>query len=65
MLGVTKISAASRTSVGGYSLEENKDSQFEVMDSRSVTEITSTLSLKGFDPVLTDWRGISNTWGDP
>ncbi|UCH94228.1 MAG: 2-iminoacetate synthase ThiH [Candidatus Aminicenantes bacterium] len=59
-LGVTKISAASKTSVGGYCVEENKDPQFEVMDKRSVTEIVGTLDQKGFDPVFTDWRRITN-----
>lgn len=55
-LGVTKISAASKTTVGGYCGEQNKDSQFEVMDKRSVDEIVSMLHSKGFDPVFTDWR---------
>ena len=55
-LGVTKISAASNTSVGGYCLEQNKDPQFEVMDKRSVDEVVSMLHSKDFDPVFTDWR---------
>ncbi|MGD2086529.1 MAG: 2-iminoacetate synthase ThiH [Candidatus Aminicenantes bacterium] len=63
-LGVTKISAASKTSVGGYCLEQNKDPQFEVMDKRSVAEIVTMLDNKGFDPVFTDWRppGNRNQW---
>ncbi|MCP5103236.1 MAG: 2-iminoacetate synthase ThiH, partial [bacterium] len=59
-LGVTKISAASRTTVGGYALHECNDSQFDVMDRRSVEEIVAILKEKGFDPVFTDWRRISN-----
>jgi 2-iminoacetate synthase len=59
-LGVTKISAASKTTVGGYSSEENKDPQFEVMDHRSVDEIAAVLNHRGFDPVFTDWRRITN-----
>lgn len=59
-LGVTKISAASRTTVGGYALHECKNSQFDVMDRRSVEEIVVMLKQKGFDPVFTDWRRISN-----
>jgi len=64
MLGVTRISAASKTTVGGYSLchANTKAPQFEVMDNRSVKEIVEMLEQKGFDPVFTDWRadGIRN-----
>lgn len=59
MLGITKISAASKTNVGGYSLEENNDPQFDVLDNRSVNEIVDMLKNKGFDPVFTDWRRIT------
>lgn len=62
-LGVTKISAASSTSVGGYSLRlsaDHENPQFEVMDNRSVTQIVAMLRKKGFDPVFTDWRRIPN-----
>lgn len=59
-VGVTRISAASKTSVGGYSLGDNlhEDPQFEVIDSRSVQEIVDMLNANGFDPVFTDWRRI-------
>lgn len=62
-LGVTKISAASSTRVGGYSLRPSPDGdvpQFEVMDNRPVAEIVSMLRENGFDPVFTDWRRIAN-----
>lgn len=62
-LGVTRISAASRTSVGGYSLrhcENHEDPQFKIMDTRSVAEIVAMLQQQEFDPVFTDWRRISN-----
>jgi len=59
-LGVTRISAASKTTVGGYSSgqENHEDPQFEVIDSRSVQEIVGMLNANGFDPVFTDWRRI-------
>jgi 2-iminoacetate synthase len=57
-LGVTKISAASKTSVGGYCAAQNKDPQFEVMDKRSVNEIVERIQHNGFDPVFTDWRPL-------
>ena len=59
-LGVTRISAASKTTVGGYSLCAARDPQFDVMDNRSVEEIVNMLEQKGFDPVFTDWRRIPN-----
>ena len=43
LLGVTKISAASKTSVGGYSGVNEKNPQFEVQDNRSVREIISMI----------------------
>ncbi len=63
ILGVTKISAASRTTVGGYALENKKNPQFEVQDNRSVREIISMIKKKGYDPVFTDWRRIENSFG--
>ena len=62
-LGITKISAGSNTSVGGYTLKapEDQDPQFDVEDQRSVKDIIQTLKQRNFDPVLTDWRRIENT----
>ncbi len=61
-LGVTKISAASKTSVGGYTTEnpDELDPQFDIQDERSVDEIVSMLKARNFDPVFTDWRRIDN-----
>jgi 2-iminoacetate synthase len=59
-IGVTRISAASKTNVGGYTSCETKNPQFEVIDNRSVGEITNMLRSQGFDPVFTDWRRIDN-----
>jgi 2-iminoacetate synthase len=61
-LGITRISAGSNTSVGGYSIHppEGQDPQFEVEDKRSVNEIVQMLKLQHFDPVFTDWRPITN-----
>lgn len=59
-LGITRMSAGSNTSVGGYTLidEEIQDPQFDVSDHRSMEEIVTVLKRKNFDPVLTDWRRI-------
>lgn len=60
--GVTKMSAGSLTSVGGYAEggEKGKDGQFEVHDQRNLAGIKSMLVAKGYDPVVTDWRSIMN-----
>ena len=59
-IGITRMSAGSNTSVGGYTLKapEDQDPQFDVEDRRSVTDIIRLLKDRDFDPVLTDWRRI-------
>src|SRR5665213_2033761 len=61
-IGITRMSAGSNTSVGGYTLleEEKQDPQFDIKDERSVDEIIKLLKAKNFDPVFTDWRHIEN-----
>ena len=56
-LGVTKYSAGSITEVGGYSLSNNSESQFETDDHRTVNEIVNMLKLKGYQPIFKDWEG--------
>lgn len=61
-LGITRISAGSNTSVGGYTLKsaEEQNPQFDVADHRSVKEVIQLLKAHNFDPILTDWRRIEN-----
>ena len=54
-LGITHMSAGSKTNPGGYSEPEESLEQFSVSDERSATEICSMLKDKGFDPVWKDW----------
>lgn len=56
-LGVTQISAESKTNPGGY-LDNNFSEQFKINDERSLQEILFTLNKKGFDPVFKDWSFI-------
>ncbi|MFH1386326.1 MAG: 2-iminoacetate synthase ThiH [bacterium] len=58
--GVTKISAGSSTSVGGYAINGCEPKQFSIHDRRSPKEIKNWLAAKGYDPVVTDWRSIPN-----
>jgi 2-iminoacetate synthase len=62
-IGITRMSAGSNTSVGGYTLleEERQDPQFDIKDERSVNQIVQLLKAKNFDPVFTDWRHIENS----
>jgi 2-iminoacetate synthase len=61
-LGVTRMSAGSNTSVGGYTLKtkSEQDPQFDIQDNRSIKDIIQLLKSKNFDPVFTDWRRIEN-----
>jgi len=61
-LGITRISAGSNTSVGGYTVDdpERQEPQFDIEDTRPTNEIISMLKKRSFDPVLTDWRRIKN-----
>ncbi|MGF1753082.1 2-iminoacetate synthase ThiH [Vibrio makurazakiensis] len=55
-LGVTSMSAASKTQPGGYALEEQELEQFEISDERSAASIESMIRQRGFDPVWKDWH---------
>ncbi|MBB5172293.1 2-iminoacetate synthase ThiH [Texcoconibacillus texcoconensis] len=57
-LGVTKMSAASSTEVGGYSEPNETQSQFEISDERSVAEMKEVLKQKGYQPVVKDWQMV-------
>jgi 2-iminoacetate synthase len=63
-IGITRMSAGSNTSVGGYTLLEieAQDPQFDIKDERSVEEIVRSLKAKNLDPVFTDWRHIENSY---
>ncbi|MGE5294969.1 MAG: 2-iminoacetate synthase ThiH [Solirubrobacterales bacterium] len=55
-LAVTRISAGSRTSPGGYT-DPEKTGQFDVSDSRTPKEVVAAIRDKGYDPVWKDWDG--------
>lgn len=54
-LGVTTMSAGSKTTPGGYGESEPELEQFEVSDVRSPEEIIKMLKKNGYDPVWKDW----------
>lgn len=55
-LGVTRMSAGSRTEVGGYGSCEKTEGQFEVEDKSSVDEVVRMISDKGYQAVFKDWQ---------
>jgi 2-iminoacetate synthase len=58
-LGITKLSAGSLTSVGGY--DENSkvgSEQFEIADDRSVSEVAEVLRSRGYQPTFCDWINL-------
>ena len=54
-LGITKLSAGSRTSPGGYSGRTEATGQFEIDDNRSPAEVAAMIREHGFEPVWKDW----------
>ncbi len=55
-LGITRMSAGSRTSVGGYLRERQEDvGQFQVYDDRNVHQIVEELKKKQLEPVFKNW----------
>lgn len=54
-VGINRMSAGSRTTVGGYSEPAADAGQFAVSDSRSVDDFCAMLRARGLDPVFKNW----------
>ena len=54
-LGITSLSAGSKTNPGGYSLEKESLEQFEIDDDRSPKAIQEMLNSKGYEAIWKDW----------
>lgn len=58
-LGVSKMSVASRTTVGGYSDNAAcRNGQFDVYDTRDAPAFCAALRGKGLDPVFKNWDRV-------
>lgn len=57
-LGITSMSAGSKTEPGGYAVDTQALEQFEVSDERSPQEVALMIKGKGFDPVWKDWDSV-------
>ena len=54
-LGVTTMSAESKTEPGGYFTYPQALEQFAVSDERTALEVATSLSAQGIEPVWKDW----------
>lgn len=59
-LGVTSMSAGSKTDPGGYATHIESLEQFEVSDSRTPAEVADAIRLRGYDVVWKDWDEVFN-----
>ncbi len=58
-LGATRLSAGSRTDVGGYTHSDQANcKQFEISDERSVPEMVAAIKAGGLQAVYKDWELI-------
>jgi 2-iminoacetate synthase len=58
-LGITSISAGSKTDPGGYAGNLHALEQFEISDERSPAEIADMIKANGYEPVWKDWFEVS------
>jgi 2-iminoacetate synthase len=54
-LGVSKMSIASKTTVGGYGNQGSKEGQFDISDARSLDEFCNMLRSRELEPVFKNW----------
>lgn len=56
-LGITGMSASSKTNPGGHSGEKS-ETQFHIYDTRNLKQLTEFLKNNGYDPVYKDWEVV-------
>ena len=62
-LGISKMSVASKTTVGGYSKESGESTeQFEISDERGIPAFCDMLRRNGLEPVFKNW---DSTYREP
>ena len=54
-LGITSMSAGSKTNPGGYVIDKLSLEQFEISDERTPEEIAAIIRQQGYEPVWKDW----------
>ena len=64
-LGITSVSAGSKTNPGGYADEKKSLEQFEIHDERSPREISAMIRKQGYEAVWKDWDRTYQDTGNP
>ncbi len=62
-LCVTRLSAGSKTSPGGYAGEKTAAEQFKIADDRSPHEVAQIICSQGYEAVWKDWDASFNKLG--
>lgn len=57
-LGITSLSAESKTNPGGYAVDPQTLEQFEISDERPTEKIAEMLTSQGLEPVWKDWEAF-------
>jgi 2-iminoacetate synthase len=57
-LGITAMSAGSRTNPGGYVVDHESLEQFEIDDDRSPAAVAEMIRRQGYEPVWKDWDPV-------
>lgn len=61
-LGITKFSAGSKTTVGGYNEDNTKENksteQFDTSDKRGVDQVVAMIRSQGYQVVYKDWEAM-------
>ena len=52
---MTRMSAGSKTTVGGYAVPSSRAGQFEIDDDRAVEKIIGMIKSRGYRPEFTNW----------
>lgn len=65
-VGISRMSAASRTTVGGYAPEERETGgQFDINDTRDMATVCRALRDRGLEPVFKNWDRIFQATAAP
>ncbi len=57
-LGITSISADSKTDPGGYANPKQNLEQFEIHDKRTTAQFVEKIKQQGYDPVFKGWDNV-------
>ena len=59
-IGITQMSAGSKTEPGGYLSPHKAEEQFAIEDLRCVNEVKRSIQEKGYEAVFKDWEKVLN-----